>query len=42
MNPDRPTFKNGDNALAKPSVRESVIELESRLASEYESIKKVS
>ena len=42
MNPDRPTFKNGDNALAKPAVRESVIELESRLAAEYESIKKVS
>ncbi len=33
MHPDRPTFKNGDNALAKPT-------LESRLAAEYESIKK--
>lgn len=42
MNPDRPTFKNGDNALAKPPVRESVVELESKLAAEYESIKKVS
>jgi len=42
MNPDRPTFKNGDNALSKPAVRESVVELESRLAAEYESIKKVS
>jgi hypothetical protein len=42
MNPDRPTFKNGDNALSKPPVRESVVELESKLAAEYESIKKVS
>ena len=42
MNPDRPTFKNGDNALSKPPVRESVIGLESKLAAEYESIKKVS
>ncbi|HET8688773.1 MAG TPA: hypothetical protein VFM18_19320 [Methanosarcina sp.] len=33
MHPDRPTFKNGDNALAEPT-------LESRLAAEYESIKK--
>ena len=42
MNPDRPTFKNGDNALSKPPVRESVVELESKLAAEYKSIKKVS
>lgn len=42
MNPDRPTFKNGDNALAKPSMREAVSTLEARLAAEYESIKKVS
>lgn len=40
MNPDRPTFKNGDNALSKPPVREGVVELESKLAAEYESIKK--
>jgi hypothetical protein len=37
MHPDRPTFKNGDNALSK--IRET---LEARLAAEYESIKKVS
>ena len=42
MNPDRPTFKNGDNALSKPPVREATIKLEDRLAAEYESIKKVS
>jgi hypothetical protein len=42
MNPDRPTFKNGDNALSKPPVREAVVKLEDRLAAEYESIKKVS
>jgi len=40
MHPDRPTFKNGDNALAKPAKNESVIKLEARLAREYESIKK--
>jgi len=40
MHPDRPTFKNGDNALAKPA-NESVGELEASLAAEYESIKKV-
>ena len=41
MHPDRPTFKNGDNALAKPA-NEAVIKLEAKLAAEYESIKKVS
>ena len=40
MHPDRPTFKNGDNALSK--IREAVSTLEARLAAEYESIKKVS
>jgi hypothetical protein len=35
MHPNRPTFKNGDNALATTA-------LESKLAAEYESIKKVS
>lgn len=39
MNPDRPTFKNGDNALSRPPVRESLLD---KLAAEYESIKKVS
>ena len=39
MHPDRPTFKNGDNALLKPA-NESVMKLEARLAKEYESIKK--
>jgi hypothetical protein len=39
MHPDRPTFKNGDNALSK--IREAVGTLEARLAAEYESIKKV-
>jgi hypothetical protein len=42
QNPDRPTFKNGDNAMAKPPVREASLKLEARLAAEYESIKKVS
>ena len=37
MHGDRPTFKNGDNPLTKPSTT-----LEARLAAEYESIKKVS
>jgi len=41
MHPDRPTFMNGDNALAKPAM-EDVFALESRLAAEYESIKKTS
>ena len=40
MNPDRPTFKNGDNAMSRPPVRESSFELEAKLAAEYESIKK--
>ena len=35
MHGNRPTFKNGDNPLTKPT-------LEARLAAEYESIKKVS
>lgn len=39
MNPDRPTFKNGDNALSRPPVRENSLD---KLMSEYESIKKVS
>ena len=39
MNPDRPTFKNGDNALSNPPARKTA--LEARLAAEYESIKKV-
>jgi hypothetical protein len=47
MNPDRPTFKNGDNALSNPPARgkevlKAVAALESKLAKEYESIKKVS
>ena len=47
MNPDRPTFKNGDNALSNPPARgkevlKAVAALESKLAAEYESIKKVS
>ena len=46
MNPDRPTFKNGDNALSNPPSRgkevlKAVAALESKLAAEYESIKKV-
>lgn len=41
MNPDRATYKNGDNAMSKPPVRETAT-LEARLAAEYESIKKVS
>ena len=40
MNPDRPTFKNGDNALSNPPARKTA--LEAKLAAEYESIKKVS
>jgi Protein of unknwon function (DUF3008) len=39
MNPDRPTFKNGDNALSRPPVRESSLELEAKLQAEYDSIK---
>jgi hypothetical protein len=35
MHGDKPTFKNGDNPLTRPT-------LEARLAAEYESIKKVS
>jgi len=42
MNPDRPTFKNGDNAMSRPPMREAVLALEAELAAEYESIKKVS
>jgi hypothetical protein len=42
MNPDRPTFKNGDNAMSRPPVRESSFKLEAKLAKEYESIKKSS
>jgi hypothetical protein len=47
MNPDRPTFKNGDNALSNPPSRaqkvlKAVAALESKLAAEYESIKKLS
>lgn len=42
QNPDRPTFKNGDNAMAKPPVREATLKLEAQLAAEYESIKKTS
>ena len=47
MNPDRPTFKNGDNALSNPPTRgkevlKAVAALESKLAAEYESIKKIS
>ena len=41
MHPDRPTFKNGDNALARPAM-EDVLALETKLSAEYESIKKVS
>jgi hypothetical protein len=41
MHPDRPTFKNGDNALAKPAM-EDILTLEAKLAAEYESIKKIS
>ena len=41
MHGDKPTFKNGDNPLTKPSVKEAVNTLEARLAAEYESIKKV-
>ena len=40
QHPDKPTFKNGDNPLARPAANESVIKLEARLAQEYESIKK--
>ena len=39
MHPDRPTFKNGDNALAKPATSKATT-LEAKLAAEYESIKK--
>jgi len=47
MNPDRPTKNNGDNALATPPSRAqktliAVSALESKLAAEYESIKKLS
>lgn len=47
MNPDRPTKNNGDNALATPPTRAQktliqVAALESKLAAEYESIKKLS
>jgi len=47
MNPDRPTKNNGDNALATPPTRAqktliAVSALESKLAAEYESIKKLS
>ena len=47
MNPDRPTFHNGDNALSNPPARgkdvlKAVAALESKLAAEYESIKKIS
>lgn len=47
MNPDRPTNNNGDNALATPPTRAQktlvqVAALESKLAAEYESIKKIS
>ena len=41
---DKPTFKNGDNPLAKTAVtpvKEATLSLEARLAAEYESIKKV-
>lgn len=46
MNPDRPTNNNGDNAMATPPTRAQktliqVAALESKLAAEYESIKKV-
>jgi len=40
MHPDRPTFKNGDNALARPATSKATT-LEARLSAEYESIKKV-
>ena len=40
QHPDKPTFKNGDNPLARPAANESVVKLEARLAQEYESIKK--
>lgn len=40
MHPNRPTFKNGDNALSKPA-NESVASLETTMPAEYESIKKV-
>ena len=39
MHPDRPTFKNGDNALAKPATSKATT-LEAKLVAEYESIKK--
>jgi hypothetical protein len=47
MNPDRPTKNNGDNALSNPPTRaqqvlKAVAALESKLAEEYESIKKIS
>ena len=42
MHPNRPTFKNGDNALSKPAMAEAIDTLEARLSAEYESIKKVS
>lgn len=42
QHPDKPTFKNGDNPLARPAANESVVKLEARLAQEYESIKKAS
>ena len=46
MNPDRPTKNNGDNAMATPPTRAQktlvqVAALESKLAAEYESIKKL-
>ena len=44
MEPNKPTFKNGDNPLSKPAVnvKEDTVTLEARLAAEYESIKKIS
>jgi hypothetical protein len=44
MEPNKPTFKNGDNPLSEPAVnpmRESTLALEAQLMAEYESIKKV-
>jgi len=46
MHPDRPTNNNGDNALSTPPTRAqktliAVSALESKLAAEYESIKKI-
>ena len=45
MHGDKPTFKNGDNPLSKTAitpVKEATMNLEARLAAEYESIKKIS